>query len=82
VVASAVGGIPEVVIDGETGLLVAYDPDDPASFESGLATAIGSLLDDPERARGLGAAGRARAVAEFGWAAVARRTAEIYRALS
>jgi alpha-maltose-1-phosphate synthase len=82
VVASAVGGIPEVVIDGETGLLVAYDPDDPASFESGLATAIGSLLDDPERARGLGAAGRARAVAEFGWAAVARRTAEIYRTLS
>jgi starch synthase len=79
VVASSVGGIPEVVVDGETGLLVAYDADDPGAFETGLADAMGDLLADPARARALGAAGRARAVADFGWATIARRTAEIYR---
>jgi starch synthase len=81
VVASAVGGIPEVVVDGETGLLIPYDANDSEAFEAGLAEAIGSLVADPERARGLGVAGRARAVAEFGWAAIARRTADIYRSL-
>jgi alpha-maltose-1-phosphate synthase len=81
VVASAVGGIPEVVVDGETGLLVPYDADDQAAFEVGLAGAIASLLADPARARGLGAAGRTRAVAGFGWAEIARRTAGIYASL-
>ena len=81
VVASAVGGIPEVVVDGVTGLLVPYSADDPASFEVGLATTVASLLDDPARAASLGAAGRARAVAEFGWDAVARRTLEVYEAV-
>jgi alpha-maltose-1-phosphate synthase len=81
VVASAVGGIPEVVVDGETGVLVPYDAGDPAGFEAGLAEAIGSLLADPQRARRLGEAGRERTVSEFGWARIARRTAEIYRGL-
>jgi starch synthase len=80
-VASAVGGIPEVVVDGETGLLVPYDADDTSNFEARLAETIAGLLADPARARDLGVAGRARAVAEFGWAEIARRTAEIYRSL-
>jgi starch synthase len=78
VVASAVGGIPEVVVDGETGVLVPYDERDPAAFEAGLASAVAAALDDPARAARLGAAGRERAVAEFGWDAVARQTRDVY----
>jgi len=78
VVASAVGGIPEVVDDGRTGLLVPYDDTDPAGFEAGLAARIAELLSDPARARRMGAAGRERAVREFGWAAIAQRTREVY----
>ena len=81
VVASAVGGIPEVVDDGVTGLLVPYSVDDPGAFEAELASSVAALLDDPARAARLGAAGRARAVAEFGWDAVARRTLEVYKAV-
>jgi starch synthase len=73
VVASRVGGIPEVVADGETGLLVP--PDDP----SALASALNSLLGDPGRASAMGRAGRTRAVTEFSWQAVAARTAALYR---
>jgi starch synthase len=76
VVASAVGGIPEVVSDGETGLLVP--PDDPAA----LAGALNALLRDPARADALGRAGRERAVTEFGWHAVAQQTADLYAALA
>ncbi|MDQ0752968.1 starch synthase [Streptomyces africanus] len=74
VVASAVGGIPEVVDDGRTGLLV------PAGdgFEAGLARAMDSVLGDPQAARRMGEAGRERAVGEFGWDAVARRTVRLY----
>ncbi len=79
VVASAVGGIPEVVEDGVTGTLVAYDENDPAGFEAGLAEAVNALVDDPARAAAMGAAGRQRAVDQFGWDAAARRTVEIYR---
>jgi len=75
VVASRVGGIPEVVAGGETGLLVP--PDDPAS----LADAINLLLRDPGRAEAMGRAGRERAVAEFSWAAVAAQTAALYAEL-
>lgn len=74
VVASRVGGIPEVVEDGETGVLVPLDDD----FEAGLARALDGLLGDPETARRMGEAGRERAVREFGWDAVARRTVRLY----
>jgi starch synthase len=78
VVGSAVGGIPEVVADGATGLLVPYNPDDPAAFEAGLAAAVGGLVKEPDRAAVMGKAGRERAVRQFGWDAVARRTIEVY----
>jgi starch synthase len=81
VVASDVGGIPEVVDDGRTGRLVHYDESEPAAFEAALATAVADLLADPSAADRLGAAGRARAVADFGWDAIARRTLEVYRSV-
>jgi starch synthase len=76
VVGSAVGGIPEVVSDGETGLLVP--PDDADA----LAAALNALVRDPARADALGRAGRDRAVAEFGWQAVAAQTAALYAELA
>jgi alpha-maltose-1-phosphate synthase len=79
VVASAVGGIPEVVDDGRTGLLVPYDPRDPDGFEEALAARLGELTGDPARATEMGRAGRERAIAEFGWDAIAERTVEVYR---
>jgi starch synthase len=78
VVASAVGGIPEVVDDGRTGLLVPYDPDDPRAFERGLAERIAELALDPDRAGAMGAAGRERVLSEFGWPAIAQQTVEVY----
>ena len=78
VVASAVGGIPEVVVDGVTGLLVPYDETEPRAFESHLAGSMSALLEDPGRAAAMGRAGRERALADFGWDAIARRTLEIY----
>jgi starch synthase len=81
VVASAVGGIHEVVADGRTGLLVRYDERAPQEFEKSFAAAVDSLALDPDRAARFGAAGRERAVAEFGWDAVARRTVELYRSV-
>ncbi|MFS8197687.1 glycogen synthase [Streptomyces sp. CWNU-52B] len=74
VVASRTGGIPEVVEDGETGVLVPVDED----FEGGLAQALDAVLGDTGAARRMGEAGRARAVGEFGWDAVARRTVRLY----
>jgi len=76
VVASRVGGIPEVVDDGETGLLVP--PDDPAALAGGLNT----LLRDPDRATWMGQRGRKRAIAEFGWPAIAAQTATLYAELA
>ncbi|MFB9523174.1 glycogen synthase [Streptomyces cremeus] len=85
VVASAVGGIPEVVDDGRTGLLVPYEKKraarHPEEFENALTEALNRVLDDPEAAARMGAAGRVRAVSEFGWDAVARQTAEMYAEL-
>jgi starch synthase len=72
VVASRVGGIPEVVADGETGVLVP--PDDPAA----LASALNSLLGNAGRASEMGRSGRARAVTEFSWSAVGAQTAALY----
>ena len=81
VVASDVGGIPEVVADGETGTLVHYDADDPGGFETDLASAINAVILDPSRADAMGKAGRERAVREFGWDAAARKTVAIYDTL-
>ncbi|CCH28205.1 glycogen synthase [Actinosynnema sp. NPDC047251] len=80
VVASDVGGIPEVVEHGRTGLLVHYDEEDVPAFRSGLADAVNEVLGDPARARAFGAAGRERAVREFSWANMAAQTVEVYRA--
>ena len=85
VVASAIGGIPEVVVEGETGYLVPYDPslaDDQAAvaeFERGLADKINELTRDPARAKAFGEAGRRRCIDEFSWAKIAAETVEVYR---
>ena len=79
VIASDVGGIPEVVSDGVTGTLVHYDAADPAGFEAGLAGAVNALVADPQRARSYGAAGRQRCIAEFSWARIAEQTLDVYR---
>ena len=76
VVASRVGGIPEVVSDGETGLLVP--PDDPGA----LAGALNSLLRDPGRAHAMGERGRERAIADFSWPAIAAQTVALYSELA
>ncbi len=72
VVASGVGGIPEVVADGQTGLLV------PASDPAALASATNSLVADPARAQRMGELGRKRAAAEFSWSSIAAQTAALY----
>lgn len=79
VVASDVGGIPEVVTDGTTGLLVHYDAEDPRGFEQDFAAAVNALVADPARALAMGRAGRERAVAHFGWDAIAEQTVQVYR---
>ena len=89
VVASAVGGIPEVVVDGETGFLVPLDqqgaspfePVDPPRFSHDLATAINRLLADPALRERMGRAGRQRVEADFTWQVIAERTANLYRSL-
>ena len=89
VVATDTGGIPEVVEDGVTGLLVPFDPVDDASraprdperFAHDIADRVNRLLADPEVAQRMGAAGRGRAVEDFSWASVAARVHALYRAL-
>jgi starch synthase len=81
VVASAVGGIPEVVENGITGLLVPYSAEDADAFESGLAVAVNELCRDPDRAARMGRLGRVRAVTQFGWDAIAQRTVDLYRSV-
>jgi starch synthase len=76
VVGSRTGGIPEVVAEGETGLLVP--PGDPEA----LAAALNVVLGDADLAQAMGQAGRKRAIAEFGWAAIAAQTAELYAELA
>jgi starch synthase len=79
VVASDVGGIPEVVDDGVTGSLVHYDADDRAGYQARIAKAVNALIADPERAERYGRAGRQRCIAEFSWAQIAQQTLEIYQ---
>ncbi len=88
VVASAIGGIPEVVVSGETGLLVelalepgTFSPRDPAQFSRTLADAINRVASDPRMAQRMGVAGRVRAEQHFSWRAIAAKTLELYNAL-
>jgi alpha-maltose-1-phosphate synthase len=81
VVASAVGGIPEVVADGLTGTLVPHHAVTTEEFEDGLAEAVNALCADPGRAAAMGKAGRERAVHEFSWETIAHRTVELYESL-
>ncbi len=88
VVASAVGGIPEVVIPGETGLLVdpnlrpgTFDPADPLAFSHDLADAINHVALDAATAERFGRAGRRRAEDHFSWSAIAEKTLDLYREL-
>ena len=86
VVASATGGILEVVVDGETGYLVPFDqdpvtrfPSNPEKFSRDLAARITELMDDPEKARKMGVAGRRRVEEKFAWSAIADQTIALYR---
>jgi len=89
VVGSAVGGIPEIIVEGETGHLVPFEaggdaygtPADPEAFARDLAAGINDLVGDPERAAAWGRAGRERVLSEFSWSSIAERTAELYRSL-
>jgi starch synthase len=81
VVASRVGGIPEIVVEGETGYLVGLDLDDPTAFTEALAARVDGVLDDPGLAERMGKAGRERVVRRFGWPAIARQTFDLYRKL-
>jgi alpha-maltose-1-phosphate synthase len=89
VVATATGGIPEVVVPGETGLLVpilqANDgtgtPLDPDQYVADFAAALISVVSDPDRAAAMGRAGRDRAISDFSWDAIAERTVEVYRSV-
>lgn len=80
VLASRVGGIPEVVSHQETGILVDYTPDHPR-FEADLTAAIYELMADPARLERYGKAGRVRAETHFGWDAVAQQTIALYRSV-
>lgn len=81
VLASRVGGIPEVVADGQTGHLVDYDENNISAFENSLTSAITQLMSDPELLTRYGKAGRARAIELFGWDAVAQATLALYRSV-
>ena len=87
VVASATGGIPEVVVDGETGYLVQFEqledgtgtPLDPESFVADLCDALVRMVSDPQHAKEMGEASRRRAAEHFSWTSIAQRTLEVYR---
>ncbi len=81
VVASKVGGIPEIVVEGETGYLVDFDPADLDGFTSALADRIEKLLKDPTLATSMGKAGRKRVLQHFGWPAIASKTVQLYETL-
>ncbi|CAN5778979.1 hypothetical protein BH23GEM3_BH23GEM3_03510 [soil metagenome] len=87
VVASAVGGIPEIVVPGETGILVpleaeggsSAEPRDPEGFSRALAAAVNDLMREPERRAAIGEAARALVLAQFSWRRIAELTLDFYR---
>ena len=89
VVASAVGGIPEVVADGDTGLLVPFAPSgehdpvpaDPEAYTADLAAALNTVLSDPALQASMGQAGRQRVIDHFSWSAIAHRTLDLYQSV-
>jgi starch synthase len=89
VVATATGGIPEVVVDGETGWLVPIEqvtdgsgvPVDPDRFVADLAVALNQAVSDPQRARRFGEAGRRRAVDSFSWSSIGDQTMAVYQSV-
>ena len=88
VVASATGGIKEVVVDGETGYLVPFDQDpmtsfprDPETFARDLAGRLMQLLNNPQRCNQFGEAGRRRVEETFSWTAIAHQTIDLYQSL-
>src|SRR6202023_774921 len=89
VVASAVGGIKEVVVDGETGFLVPleqmkespFEPMNPEKFSRDLAARINQLMKDPKKRAKFGQAGRKRAEENFSWSAIAKKTIALYESL-
>lgn len=88
VVASATGGIKEVVVDGETGYLVPFKPDattgfpsEPDQFARDLAAKLSQLMNNPEQCKRFGEAGRKRVEEQFSWSAIADQTIELYRTL-
>jgi starch synthase len=88
VVASATGGIKEVVVEGETGYMVSFEgepitgfPRDPEKFARDLAERLTDLLGDPEKCRQFGDAGRKRVEDVFSWTAIAQQTIDLYQSL-
>jgi glycosyltransferase involved in cell wall biosynthesis len=89
VVGTAVGGIPEVVVDGVTGFLVdaklspnlPHDPTEPEGLSRGLADAINHFSTDPDLSRRMGEAGRRRVVEHFSWQSIAKQTLGLYNSL-
>ena len=89
VVASATGGIPEIVVDGQTGYLIPFEaggdafgsPRDPIRFAQDLAARINELVQDPVKARSFGEAGRQRALERFSWTTIANDTVRLYQQL-
>lgn len=79
VLASRVGGIPEVVADNETGRLIDYDPNNIDKFENDFSNQIEDLMSNPSLLQAMGKAGRIRAEKHFGWDAVAKETIELYK---
>jgi starch synthase len=89
VVASAIGGIPEIVVEGRTGFLVPFEPDgtplgapaDPEGFAKALAVKLSEVVASPDLRRSMGEAGRARVESEFSWSSIADKTAALYARL-
>jgi starch synthase len=90
VVAAAVGGIPEIVVDGETGILVSFEPEgrgsaeprDPEGYSRALAKAVNELMDAPGRRTAMGKAARRRVVEHFSWRHIADVTLDFYQELA